>query len=1606
MRRVAEVLVLAVGLFASSTLGVAADPVDGPVGSGPLFDRVSSAGEDLRFVVDIPEIGMNDLDFGVRSFRAIEIPGCGYEGDEGEPAVPIFSRLIAVPEGATVRVRSTRLEEERHENVLLLPVQPGSESEEYAFAYDPDAYAREVADDGLDVIVGEAAMFRDLRVVPLTFRPVRYDPASRTLKVTRRLEVEVTIDGALPSKAAAQAKPIPPSYDAAYEALVLNYETLFPSRKVAPGAILAIAPNTQAVLDSLQPWVEWRQRKGWPVTLVTTLETGSSASQIKSYIQGVYNDPSVSLEYVVLVGDAGVIPTWNETLSGYGGTGDLPYTQLAGGDYLPDVHIGRLSYGTMAELSIIVRKIVGYEKDPYMSDTSWFTRGVVVGDSTTSGPSCIETGRNVRNMAFEEGYTEVDTVFQPSWVSRMTTALNRGDTFFGYRGYYQMSQWSNANTYALSNGWKLPFVVILTCDTGSFASGTSRSEGFLRAGSLGTPIVMKGGIGALGMATLGTHTRYNNCLYYGIFYGMLREDLYTMGAAADRGRLEMYLNYNSVQPNTAHWYCHWMNLMGDPAVDIWTGVPATINAAHPSSIAIGANSIVVTVTEGGSPVEDALVCAWKGSETYEIGYTGANGVAELPLTNATSGSMLLTVTKHNKKPYLGTVTVSGNSHVGVVAWTKDDDGSGGSSGNGDGVVNPNETIELAVQLRNFSGTPAASVTGALTENDPFVAILDGNEDFGTIPAGGTAWCLEDFDISIDPGCPDGHVIQLGLDALSAKETWHSLIELEVVAPAFEARSWTFYNDGGNGPDPGETVQLSVTLQNDGGATATGVVGTLVSLSPQVTVSVASGWFGTIASGSSGNNADDRFALSISSDTYDGYPASFLLLTSFNGGAVDTTSFTFTVGQVSSVDPTGPDAYGYLAFENTDTGYPEAPAYSWIEIDPGQGGGGTQIVLTDTGDERDDAAYVDLPFPFRYYGDDYTQATVCSNGWIAMGLSESVAYRNWTIPGAGGPDAMIAVFWDDLYLDGSSRVFHKYDAANHLYIVEWKQMRTVYGGYTETFQAILHDPAHYPTDTGDGIIVFQYQAVQNYDPTDGYATVGIENKDQSDGVLITYFNRYEPGATTLAAGRSIKFMPRQDVATGTLEGTVYNVLNGGSLLEGVQVSVLGSGRAFTSGQDGTYGGPVPPGTYTTVASRDGFEPDTVFNVVIVESQTTVRNFYLMDIAGPAIVTSQHASTDDTLGPYVIPVTISDPSGIDEATLFWRTNWNATPNPVELVSVGGNGYEAEIPGQPYPTVVQYYVEASDGVGFVSIDPAGAPAEVYQFSVFPIETVMDDDFETNQSWTVGAGDDDATSGIWLRAEPVGTDYNGYTVQPDSDYTAPPGQLCFITGNANPGESAGTNDVDGGKTTLFSPVFSLAGYSNASVSYAVWYSNDRGSNPGEDAWLVQVTDDGSTWAALENTYASTNAWVVRTFPLEGTIDFTSSVRFRFVASDEGNGSLVEAGVDEFLLTAWSDIETGVAGGSPEVFRYGLDPSRPNPFNPETAVTFHMASAARASLRIYDVSGRLVKTLFAGQAGAGAHEVRWDGRTDAGRSASSGIYFLRLEAPGFLQVRQMTLVR
>lgn len=83
-----------------------------------------------------------------------------------------------------------------------------------------------------------------------------------------------------------------------------------------------------------------------------------------------------------------------------------------------------------------------------------------------------------------------------------------------------------------------------------------------------------------------------------------------------------------------------------------------------------------------------------------------------------------------------------------------------------------------------------------------------------------------------------------------------------------------------------------------------------------------------------------------------------------------------------------------------------------------------------------------------------------------------------------------------------------------------------------------------------------------------------------------------------------------------------------------------------------------------------------------------------------------------------------------------------------------------------------------------------------------------------------------------------------------------------------------------------------------------------------------------------------------------------------------------------------------------------PNPFNPATMIRYDIAEAGMVQIKIYDVTGAIVKTLESRHRKRGRYEIGWNGENDRGEAVASGIYFYRLAAPGYTQTRKMVLVR
>ncbi|HPN35840.1 MAG TPA: DUF3748 domain-containing protein [bacterium] len=118
---------------------------------------------------------------------------------------------------------------------------------------------------------------------------------------------------------------------------------------------------------------------------------------------------------------------------------------------------------------------------------------------------------------------------------------------------------------------------------------------------------------------------------------------------------------------------------------------------------------------------------------------------------------------------------------------------------------------------------------------------------------------------------------------------------------------------------------------------------------------------------------------------------------------------------------------------------------------------------------------------------------------------------------------------------------------------------------------------------------------------------------------------------------------------------------------------------------------------------------------------------------------------------------------------------------------------------------------------------------------------------------------------------------------------------------------------------------------------------------------------------------------------------------------------VNQIFITKFTEMGTGVSASSTAALPQGftLEQNYPNPFNPQTMIQFYLPQAAAVTVQVFNVNGELVKTLLNNRRqAAGSHQISWNGTTDQGALASSGIYFYRLQTEQATDVKRMVLIK
>ncbi len=225
------------------------------------------------------------------------------------------------------------------------------------------------------------------------------------------------------------------------------------------------------------------------------------------------------------------------------------------------------------------------------------------------------------------------------------------------------------------------------------------------------------------------------------------------------------------------------------------------------------------------------------------------------------------------------------------------------------------------------------------------------------------------------------------------------------------------------------------------------------------------------------------------------------------------------------------------------------------------------------------------------------------------------------------------------------------------------------------------------------------------------------------------------------------------------------------------------------------------------------------------------------------------------------------------------------------------------------------------------------------------------------------------------------------------PFGEVGTATWTSLNGSRLGSSASDGYSGTVFEPIDAFKG----DLVRSHFYMGTR--YYGEDAsWPGSPATDGAEllpWAAAQYL-----AWS-QTDP----VSWKERLRNGAIYAIQGNRNPF---VDhpEFIAAIYdSNAVVGVEEPAP-VATVRLQPNRPNPFSARTTVRFDLARAERVALRVYDVTGRVVRTLASGEFAAGSHALDWDGRDEQGTPLGAGLYFCRLEAGAARATRRLVLAR
>ncbi len=1155
--------------------------------------------------------------------------------------IPSVTRWVAVPPGHRVELRVNN-----NHSVQYNLTQDGSINSQVAgelvqagnLQLNPPAVA----------VAGQMSTLRGIQVVPVTIYPVQVGIDGLTTIENRNVNVSVEF---VPDENANQDLRVFNDHPNSSTARMIDQLLVNPPRR-DPGEpqveyfdhILILHQDDDNFMNRSMRWVDslatWKRQMGYKVSLLA-VDTRTDAITIRNMIREYWDveAPEIPINHVIIIG--------GDIQNQYLYFPNCPYEDGIYGDHLytilrelgdvekpivSDVTIGRFQAHSNEELAGEIMRSIWYERSPLREDENdnWFSKAIVAAERANfvGGqfvPSMVHLGRWIYSRLIQTGFTEVDTLWPDARVPTRR-ALEAGRSLAFSRGHLDGCLDADDPDVGIpyETDRRNPLVMTITC------LSFKKLDKFWRTGVNYNPNrldQLSGAVAGMGIIEL-TNTKVNTSLSSGIFRGMRYFGLNQPGLLQNFGKIQLSSDYTydpEVQLGIVKTLA-FFRLVGDPTVNCWTGTPIDLTVDHPERITSGQSGLNIEVTNEGNGVPNATVCISQQDGVHLVTYPGDDGVARFSFDSGEleDGELVLTITGQNMFPYITTIEVSGSGiDMETVDYNFDETTLFGEAiDNQDELFGNGYSIPTSLSLLNSSQADFDDISVSLSSEDELISFEPAQIDVGQMNANSQSQV--EFDLAFDRSSHGGRDVLVNVEILSGDQAWSHSFYVKTSGCILAIQEDQLIGDDF---DRGSEPLYEATIVNNGDIATPRFSATLVSLDPEtIVVTRERATYPSIGVGASEEPTGGRIEFQLDEYAIPGNTYDFMILIAslVQGDSLrDTLYFSKTITNHNDNDPFGPDEYGYLCFDSNDgRDWSKAPNYQWREINPRKPNSafdGERLTVEVVGATRDPdtSAVVALPFTFQYYGQEFDTIVVCANGWFAFGAEQSmfVDFRNWQIPGNQGPDAQVCAFWQDLVnVESSDRgLFVHHVEEEGIFIIEWSEW-SIAGPDPDLleFQVILYDENNWPTESHDGDIKIQYKNVvmvrgEGFD--NDYATVGIKNLDNTDGLEYTWWNHRPTGASEIENELAILFTTETELRVGAIEGTVVTLENN-SAVEGATVLAMPAGLFSVTDVDGNFRiDDIPVGTSVVEVRLHGYNIFRQSGVAIVEDELSTLNVQL-------------------------------------------------------------------------------------------------------------------------------------------------------------------------------------------------------------------------------------------------------------------------------------------------------------------------------------------------------------------------------------------------------------